>query len=58
MGPACPICGRVPNDRLVSPFCSERCREVDLGRWLHGAYRLAGEPAPSDPTRSDDEESP
>ena len=26
------------------PFCSERCRLVDLGRWLDGHYRIPGEP--------------
>jgi len=28
------------------PFCSERCRLVDLHRWLTGAYVIPGEPAP------------
>jgi hypothetical protein len=28
------------------PFCSERCRTIDLGRWLSGGYRVPGEPAP------------
>ena len=37
--PACPICGRptAPDHR---PFCSARCRQVDLGRWLGEAYRI------------------
>lgn len=26
------------------PFCSERCKLLDLGRWLEGAYRIPGEP--------------
>ena len=36
----CPICGKppVPDSR---PFCSERCRQVDLGRWLTGSYVIA-----------------
>jgi len=33
----CPICGR-PAAPETHPFCSERCREVDLGRWLSGTY--------------------
>ncbi|GIX16966.1 MAG: hypothetical protein KatS3mg119_1152 [Rhodothalassiaceae bacterium] len=37
----CVICGR-PQDPRHRPFCSERCRMVDLGRWLQGAYRLPG----------------
>ena len=27
------------------PFCCERCRLLDLGRWMKGDYRIAGEPA-------------
>jgi len=33
----CPICGR-PAAAETNPFCSVRCREVDLGRWLSGSY--------------------
>jgi endogenous inhibitor of DNA gyrase (YacG/DUF329 family) len=33
----CPICGR-PSASDTRPFCSERCREVDLARWLTGSY--------------------
>ncbi len=29
------------------PFCGERCRLVDLGRWLDGDYRLPGAPLES-----------
>ena len=29
----CPICGK-PADDKVKPFCSTRCRQVDLNRWL------------------------
>ena len=25
-----------------APFCSQRCKEADLGRWLRGDYRIAG----------------
>jgi endogenous inhibitor of DNA gyrase (YacG/DUF329 family) len=42
----CPICG-AGVDGAASPhrpFCSERCRWVDLGRWLDGAYVVPGEP--------------
>jgi endogenous inhibitor of DNA gyrase (YacG/DUF329 family) len=36
---ACPICGRPasPDNR---PFCTKRCADVDLSRWLGGAYRI------------------
>jgi endogenous inhibitor of DNA gyrase (YacG/DUF329 family) len=38
----CPICGG-PLETLESrPFCSPRCRDVDLGRWLTGSYVIAG----------------
>jgi endogenous inhibitor of DNA gyrase (YacG/DUF329 family) len=36
---ACPICGR-PSQPDTRPFCSARCRMVDLGRWLDGSYRI------------------
>jgi endogenous inhibitor of DNA gyrase (YacG/DUF329 family) len=26
------------------PFCSERCRQIDLGKWLNEEHRVAGEP--------------
>ena len=33
----CPICGK-PADPQARPFCSRRCADVDLYRWLTGAY--------------------
>ena len=38
----CPICGKPP---VVEhrPFCSARCKQVDLGRWLGEAYRVPSE---------------
>ena len=33
----CPICGK-PATEASRPFCSERCRDVDLNRWLSGSY--------------------
>ena len=41
---ACPICGK-PRDEKYSPFCSRRCADVDLGRWLKGSYVIPGDPA-------------
>ena len=35
----CPVCGR-PSDPVTRPFCSVRCADVDLGRWLTGQYRI------------------
>jgi hypothetical protein len=43
----CPICGR-PVTAASQPFCSPRCAEVDLGRWLTGQYRIPGPPAELD----------
>ncbi|MCE5302550.1 MAG: DNA gyrase inhibitor YacG [Planctomycetaceae bacterium] len=44
----CPICRREfePTESPTMPFCSERCRLVDLGRWLGETYRV--------PVESDD----
>ncbi len=38
--PACPICQK-PVTAEHKPFCSARCREVDLGKWFTGSYAVA-----------------
>jgi endogenous inhibitor of DNA gyrase (YacG/DUF329 family) len=44
----CPICGK-RSVQAHLPFCSGRCADIDLGRWLKGAYRAeTGEPAEDD----------
>jgi endogenous inhibitor of DNA gyrase (YacG/DUF329 family) len=44
-GRACPVCGK-PRDPRYDPFCSKRCADVDLHRWLKGRYVIPGaEPA-------------
>jgi len=35
----CPICGK-PSTEASKPFCSERCRDVDLNRWLSNSYAI------------------
>lgn len=46
----CPICkkpvdeGQRDKPKSVYPFCSERCKLIDLGRWLGGRYQIACEP--------------
>jgi hypothetical protein len=35
----CPICGK-PAVEASRPFCSERCRDVDLNRWLSNSYAI------------------
>jgi len=42
----CPICGK-PVDQKFKPFCSQRCRQVDLNRWLSGNYRIPGAERPA-----------
>ena len=37
----CPICGK-PAVEASKPFCSERCRDVDLNRWLSNSYAIPG----------------
>lgn len=48
----CPICKRVleaaPDDFEYRPFCSARCKKVDLGNWLNEKYRI------SEPLRPED----
>ena len=39
---ACPIC-RKPSAPVYRPFCSKRCADVDLGRWLGGTYAIPAE---------------
>jgi uncharacterized protein len=37
--PPCPICGK-PRSDAHRPFCSKRCADVDLQRWLTGRYAI------------------
>ena len=43
----CPICGE-PSEMATRPFCSKRCRDVDLSRWLKGTYAIPGGQADAD----------
>ena len=41
--PPCPICSRPASPRSknpAAPFCSPRCKQVDLGYWLNESYRV------------------
>ena len=49
--PPCPICGK-PSVAEFRPFCSKRCRDVDLNRWLSGTYAI---PVPEDAEDADDD---
>jgi endogenous inhibitor of DNA gyrase (YacG/DUF329 family) len=46
----CPICGK-PAEQALRPFCSRRCADVDLHRWLSGRYVVPG-------SEADDEDEP
>jgi len=43
----CPECGDTSAERY-RPFCSKRCADVDLSRWLRGAYAIPGGNADED----------
>ena len=49
----CPICGK-PADAVLRPFCSKRCADVDLHRWLKGSYAIPGERATREPGEEDE----
>jgi endogenous inhibitor of DNA gyrase (YacG/DUF329 family) len=42
--PQCVQCRQRPATPDWRPFCSERCKLIDLGRWLSGHHRVAAEP--------------
>jgi uncharacterized protein len=49
---SCPICGK-PTVEQFRPFCSPRCKDVDLNRWFKGAYAI---PAAESADDSDEQE--
>jgi len=52
----CPRCGALslysPENKW-RPFCSERCRMIDLGKWADESFRVPTKDAPPDPDRED-----
>lgn len=43
----CPTCGKLieySTDNPYRPFCSERCKLIDLGAWANDEYLIEGEP--------------
>ncbi|GJE75069.1 MULTISPECIES: DNA gyrase inhibitor YacG [Methylorubrum] len=55
--PPCPICGR-PAQPDTKPFCSPRCADIDLGRWLGERYVIPGpedDDTPRSPAEGEDE---
>ena len=62
--PRCPTCKaeiKPREENVAFPFCSPRCKAVDLGRWFTGSYRVPGKPVPQQqdqdqPPRDDSDE--
>lgn len=55
----CPVCRAQVGARAGNPafpFCSARCKEVDLGRWLQEDYRISGEPGEAEGAQSASDE--
>lgn len=51
----CAICGK-PQDPAFRPFCSKRCADIDLGRWLKEGYAIpGGEPPPDESTNNNED---
>jgi uncharacterized protein len=51
---ACPICKK-PSQRAYRPFCSRRCADVDLARWMRGDYAIPADETEDVEATSDDE---
>ncbi len=43
----CPICGK-PMVQAYHPFCSKKCADIDLGRWLKGTYVIHTDERPKE----------
>ncbi|HXW41314.1 MAG TPA: DNA gyrase inhibitor YacG [Xanthobacteraceae bacterium] len=54
---ACPICGK-PTVAEFRPFCSRRCADIDLNRWLSGVYAVPVREDEEEDVRRDDAEEP
>lgn len=52
----CPICKKriVLEGGVFRPFCSKRCKLIDLGEWASGNYRVAGEPVKQAPEETEE----
>ena len=51
----CPICGK-PATQANYPFCSPRCQDIDLNRWLSDSYRIPTNDEPHTASREADED--
>ena len=54
----CPICGAVAavQDPALRPFCSDRCKLTDLGRWVSGGYVIPGEDMTPEQSEEEDQD--
>ena len=43
----CPACNKI-TDQKYRPFCSSRCKLIDLGNWIDGSYRLPTDDTPEE----------
>lgn len=50
---SCPICQKPVETPAFRPFCSARCKDVDLGRWFTGNYRIPVTPRPGEELAED-----
>ncbi|TKD25104.1 DNA gyrase inhibitor YacG [Rhodobacter capsulatus] len=50
---SCPICGKETAAKY-RPFCSKRCADLDLARWLNGSYVIPGDLAEEDESPAED----
>jgi endogenous inhibitor of DNA gyrase (YacG/DUF329 family) len=56
----CPICERLfdPAASPAMPFCSDRCRQIDLGRWLREVYSVPVQRNPDEDEMQSDGDRP
>ena len=52
----CPTCNKQVGwqDNPFRPFCSERCKLIDLGKWVSEEYRVPGKPVPTEHIREEE----
>jgi len=52
----CPTCNKQVQwqDNPFRPFCSERCKLVDLSKWVSDEYRVPGQPVTTEPLEAEE----
>jgi endogenous inhibitor of DNA gyrase (YacG/DUF329 family) len=53
----CPLCGK-PREEKFRPFCSKRCADIDMGRWLKEGYAIPTEEPPDESESGSQNETP